>query len=152
MINTSFCLSLNIIIPLGHTIKFEQNDTFESFIGQFQGYTNEILWIINGTTLRTGIHDIPDSSILKFDYKIRRMYVTEYHFSNVTDATKYCVFGRDMATIFFPLINDVDPLGKIISPVLSQHNHREVVIVDQGNRLTFSQYDYPVEIKINHYQ
>jgi hypothetical protein len=102
-------LSFDIKIPDGHTVQFTKESTFENFIGQFQPYCPKILCVIDGTNLvyydKTG--SLPDN--IRFDYKQRRGILTEYYFRNIIDDTRYCVFGREAASIFYSRIDEVDP-------------------------------------------
>jgi hypothetical protein len=104
-------LSFNIKIPDGHMVQFDQEATFENFIGQFQPYCPKLLCVVDGTILhyydKTG--GLPTN--IRFDYKQRRGLLTEYYFRNIGNDTLYCVFGREAATIFYPRIDEVDPTG-----------------------------------------
>lgn len=104
-------LSFNIKISPDDTVKFEQEATFENFIGQFQLFCSKLLCVIDGTYLRyyNKRHELPTK--IRFDYKQRRGKLTEYYFRDIDTDTLYCVFGRDCAKIFYPRIDEVDPSG-----------------------------------------
>lgn len=111
-------LTFDIKIPEEHGIKFEQESTFENFIGQFQLFCPKLLCIIDGTTLRyyDKAASIPDN--IRFDYKQRRGILTEYYFRDISTDTLYCVFGREAAKIFYSRIDEVDPGGIITRPYI----------------------------------
>lgn len=204
----------DIKIPEGHNVQFNQEATYENFIGQFQQYCSKLLCIIDGTSLRyyDKTSSLPTS--VRFDYKQRRGNMTEYYFRDINDDTLYCVFGREAAAVFYPRIDIVDPITvhetsttrsllhnnastkehpveyqtktntnanqslvsnvsdicKAKRPPLIQHiktsiplfrevevqdlsnkrnqsRNSEIVIIDEGVKLLFPNYNYPVEIK-----
>lgn len=104
-------LSFDIKIPEGHYVRFEQDATFENFIGQFQQNCPKLMCVINGTNLRYYDNTTPLPNNIRFDYKQRRRSLTEYYFRDIDDDTLYCVFGREAATIFYPRIDEIDPTG-----------------------------------------
>jgi hypothetical protein len=119
-------LSFGIKISPDDTVKFEQEATFENFIGQFQLFCSKLLCVVDGTYLRyyNKRNELPTN--IRFDYKQRRGKLTEYYFRDINTDTLYCVFGRDCAKIFYPRIDEVDPSGMhelIITP--SVHAHEE---------------------------
>lgn len=103
-------LSFDIKIPEGHVVQFEQESTFENFIGQFQIFCPKLLCVIDGSCLR--YYDKPGTlpSNIRFDYKQRRGKLTEYYFRDIGNDSLYCVFGREAAKIFYPRIDEVDPI------------------------------------------
>jgi hypothetical protein len=102
----------DVKIPEGHMVQFNQEATFENFIGQFQPYCSKLLCVIDGTILRYYDKMGTFPSNIRFDYKQRRGAQTEYYFRNIGDDTLYCVFGRESALIFYPRIDEVDPSGR----------------------------------------
>lgn len=108
--------TFDIKIAEGYNIQFNQDATFENFIGQFQQFCPKLLCIIDGTYLRyyEKISTIPIN--IRFDYKQRRGELTEYYFRNIDDDTLYCVFGRESAKIFYPRIDEVDPNESVFHP------------------------------------
>lgn len=104
-------LSFDIKIPEGHSVRFEQEATFENFIGQFQQNCPKLICVINGTNLRYYDKTTPLPTNIRFDYKQRRGSLTEYYFRDIDDDTLYCVFGREAASIFYGRIDEIDPLG-----------------------------------------
>ena len=100
----------DIKIPEGNIVQFEQESTFENFIGQFQPFCPKLLCVVDGTCLR--YYDKPGTlpSNVRFDYKQKRGPSTEYYFRDIGTDSLYCVFGREAAKIFYPRIDDVDPL------------------------------------------
>lgn len=125
-------LSFDIKIPEGHMVQFNQEATFENFIGQFQQLCSKLLCVIDGTQLRyyDNANALPTN--IRFDYKQRRGKITEYYFRDIGNDTLYCVFGRESAKIIFPRIDEVDPSGanelisQLKSPADSQINNNEV--------------------------
>lgn len=104
-------LSFDITIPEGHTLQFNQEATFENFIGQFQLMCPKLLCIIDGTSLRYYDKSNTLPTNIRFDYKQRRGKLTEYYFRDIGNDSLYCVFGREAAKVIYPRIDDVDPLG-----------------------------------------
>ena len=109
----------HIKIPEGNIVQFEQESTFENFIGQFQAFCPKLLCVVDGTCLRyydnpvigdhaPGAGTLPNN--LRFDYKQKRGVLTEYYFRDIGTDSLYCVFGREAAKIFYPRIDHVDPL------------------------------------------
>ena len=103
--------TFNIVIPEGFTIQFNQGDTFENSIGQFQPISSNLLCVIDGTMLHYYDKNGPFPTNIRFDYKQRRGILSEYYFRNIGDDTLYCVFGRELASRFYPRIDEVDPSG-----------------------------------------
>ena len=165
-----------IKIPDGRPIQFPQDSTFENFISQFQVYCPKILCIINNVHLqyydKNGV--IPTN--IRYDYKQKRNGLTEYYFRDIDNNNLYCVFGRESAIIFYPRIDEFDPLNrkrseiittinddKIIKdtntlsrkPLLQAINPKKesnlypnnIIIVDKGKRMQFPNPNYSVEIK-----
>ena len=112
-------LLFDIKIPEGYTVKFEQESSFENFIGQFQLFCPKLLCIIDGTCLR--YYDKPGTlpTNIRFDYKQRRGNLTEYYFRDIGNDSLYCVFGHEAAKIFYPRIDEVDPTNssELITPL-----------------------------------
>jgi hypothetical protein len=198
----STAVSFDIKIPEGTKISLEQDETFEDFIGQFQSFCPKLICIINNKTLRYFDNSKPPPSNVRFDYKQRCGKITEYHFKGINDDTKYCVFGRAAAKIFFPRLEEVDrssgndsdliakdtseispgtTISKIKRRPIIQHIlppaiqsltsssiqaaakypfpmpdrksetlgailPQQIVIIDHGNKITFPNPNYPVEI------
>lgn len=115
-------LLFDIKVPEGHMVQFEQEATFENFIGQFQLFCPKLLCVVDGTSLR--YYDKPGTlpTNIRFDYKQRRNKLTEYYFRDIDNDSLYCVFGRDAAKIFYPRIDDVDPSGVSEYPFLSANS------------------------------
>ena len=103
-------LSFDLKISKEHNVEFTQEATFENFAGQFQPYCTKLLCVIDGTSLRYYDTTGPLPINLRFDYKQRRGTLTEYYFRSIDTDTLYCVFGREMARIFYPRIDEVDPV------------------------------------------
>lgn len=104
----------SIKIPEGRLINFEQDLSFENFIGQFQVFCpTKLLCIVDGTSLR--FYDRPGTIPvnIRFDYKQRRGKFIEYYFRDIENDSLYCVFGREAAKIFYPRIDDVDPIKSL---------------------------------------
>lgn len=139
---------LSIKISEGSRIKFQQEMTFENFMGQFQQNCHMILCIINGTILHYYPRGSKFPNNIRFDYKHRRGSITEYYFRDNDDETLYCVFGREAAKHFYPKINEVDeekPRNRrIIEPIVSSN---DIIIIDGRVKSTFSNYNYPVEVR-----
>jgi len=108
--------SFDVKIMKDFIVRFEQDATFENFIGQFQLICPKLLCIVDGTSLR--YYDKPGTlpTNIRFDYKQRRGKLIEYYFRDIANDSLYCVFGREAAQIFYPRINDVDPYDQKISP------------------------------------
>lgn len=123
-------LSFDIKIPEGHNVRFEQEATFENFIGQFQQNCPKLICVINGTNLRYYDKTTPLPNNIRFDYKQRRGSLTEYYFRDIDDDTLYCMFGREAATIFYPRIDEIDPTGNY-----EVSNRSEVPISQNSNSL-----------------
>lgn len=102
-------LSFDIKLPEGQKVEFNQEATFENFVGQFQPYCAKLLCVVDGTSLhyydKTG--SVPTN--IRFDYKQRRGSLTEYYFRDIETDTLYCVFGREYARIFYPRLDEIDP-------------------------------------------
>jgi len=101
----------NVKIPEGHIIRFEQESSFENFIGQFQLLCPEaLLCVVDGTCLRyyNKRESLPTN--IRYDYKQRRGNLTEYYFRDIGNDSLFCVFGREAAKIFYPRIDEVDPI------------------------------------------
>jgi len=103
-------LLFDIKIPEGHVVQFEQESTFENFIGQFQLFCPKLLCVVDGSCLR--YYDKPGTipTNIRFDYKQRRGKLTEYYFRDIGNDSLYCVFSREAAKIFYPRIDEVDPI------------------------------------------
>ncbi|CAH6421705.1 Hypothetical protein HVR_LOCUS1345 [uncultured virus] len=101
----------DIKIPEGRMVRFEQEATFENFVGQFQLFCPKLLCVVDGTILR--YYDKPGTlpTNIRFDYKQRRGPLTEYYFRDIETDTLYCVFGREAAKIFYSRIDEIDPNG-----------------------------------------
>jgi len=158
-------------LPDDYKVQFNQDITFENFIAQFQPFCDKLLCIINGTTLRfyDKTNKFPDN--LRYDHKQRRGSLTEYCFRDIDNDNIYCIFGRENAMIFYPNINQVDPLKKenlinkpqenlinkpqesLITKSQEQLLHQEslnrnvIVIFYKGKKIIFSEYDHEDEIK-----
>jgi hypothetical protein len=119
-------------------VVFQQEDTFESFVGQFQIHTNKIICVVNGTHLK---HYTPDSIPvlqLVFDHKQTKGKITEYHFRNLNGNTRYCFFSREAAKLFYPRLDQVDTIPNTIKTnFVKLQQPKEVVIIDRGKRLVF---------------
>jgi hypothetical protein len=204
----SQCGPFKIKIPETCLIDFDQDDTFENFIGQFQPVCSKLICIIDGTILR--YYDKPGSipKNIRFDYKQHKRKITEYYFRDIGTDSLYCVFGRPAALIFYPRLDEVDPMpveprlpvhvseidarsqprshseptvtpdalgirvlgpipsllppGRQISAPEPRHVGRgrapiirpiqpppsEIVVVDEGVKLTFPNPNYPVALKL----
>lgn len=92
-------------------VQFDNESTFEHFIGQFQLVCPKLLCIVDGTILHyyDKLSSLPNN--IRFDYKQRRGKLTEYYFRDIDNDSLYCVFGREAAKIFYPRIDLVDPGG-----------------------------------------
>lgn len=97
-------------VPVNTRVIFEQEETFENFLGQFQTLSNKVLSVANGTTLRIfdSLNAIPAE--IRFDHKQKHGSITKYYFQAVENGTMYCVFGRDAARLFYPRLDKVDPI------------------------------------------
>lgn len=102
-------MSFDMRIPNDKMIRFDQNESCENFIGQFQPFCSKLLCIINGTYLHYYDNASSLPANIRFDYKQQRSNLTEYYFRQCDDNTQYCVFGREAATIFYSNIDNVDP-------------------------------------------
>jgi len=155
-------LSFNINIPEESVIQIGQDSTFENFIGQFQKFCpTKLLCIIDGTYLK--YYDKPGTlpTNIRFDYKQRKGNLTEYYFRDIDNDSLYCVFGHEAAKIFYPRIDDVDPTSlthpintpPIAAPISKRSSilqpikePTQIVIIDKGIKLTFSNINYPLEV------
>ena len=126
--------AFDIKIPEGHNIQFEQEATFENFIGQFQRDCPKLICVINGTNLRYYDKSTQLPNNIRFDYKQRKGTLTEYYFRDINDDTLYCVFGREAATIFYPRINEIDPNGihELSRPNTQYHKDPKIAIIGQS--------------------
>lgn len=118
-------LLFDIKIPEGHVVQFEQESTFENFIGQFQLFCPKLLCVVDGSCLR--YYDKPGTlpNNIRFDYKQRRGKLTEYYFRDIGNDSLYCVFSREAAKIFYPRIDEVDPIdikGKVNESIAHPSN------------------------------
>lgn len=101
----------DVKIPEGELIRFEQESSFENFIGQFQIFCPEVLLcVVDGTCLRYYDKHGTLPANIRFDYKQRRGKITEYYFRDIGNDSLFCVFGREAAKIFYPRIDEVDPV------------------------------------------
>jgi hypothetical protein len=156
-------LSFNMI--LNDKIIFNQDSTFENFIGQFQTSCSKILCIENGSYLKFYDKNSPIPMNIRFDYKQSRSNLTEYYFRDIQTNDQYCVFGRECAKLFFPRIDEVDPIQPNVQPIIksekiskqpevtkpkrpiiTKHTNKGITIIDQGKTLTFLDIDYPIEV------
>ena len=113
-------LLFDIKIPEGHLVKFEQDSTFENFIGQFQAFCPKLLCVIDGSCLRYYDKQGAIPKNIRFDYKQRRGKSIEYYFRDIGNESLYCVFGREAAKIFYPRIDEVDPIDQSSTSGFSQ--------------------------------
>lgn len=165
-------LPLDIKIPEGSKVEFRQDATFENFVSQFQPFCDKLLCVVDGTSLRYYDKMGPLPNNLRFDYKQRRGSYTEYYFRDIDDQTLYCVFGRDSARVLYHRIDQIDPVDKetpeapkkkpiiqAIKPSMPLFREKainnketvqranQVIIVDKGVKFTFSDPNFPVEVR-----
>lgn len=95
-----------MIIDIDDAINFENDATFENFIGQFQAVCGKLLCIIDGKRLKIyeTVKSIPVG--LQFEYTKNVAGVKEYHFVDPGTKTTYCVFGDEAVKIFFPSVEN----------------------------------------------
>lgn len=112
-------LSFDINIPEASKVKFDQDATFENFIGQFQPFCSKLICVIDGTYLRYYDKTGPLPTNIRFDYKQRRGSLTEYYFRDIHTNTLYCVFNREAAKSFYPRIDEIDL--DLANPIIQPH-------------------------------
>jgi hypothetical protein len=98
-------MSIFNIICNNINVKFDNEFTYENFIGQFQKHSDKILCIINSKSLH--IYDKNDKhpELLKFEYTKKHNDINEFYFKNKNNDL-YCFFGQEALT--FLNINDIN--------------------------------------------
>lgn len=130
-------------IFLNKNIEFEQGVNYEDFIAQVQKHTSDILCVIDNTSL----YCFNDASLIptniKFDTEYSNKDVTKYIFYSVDEKIRYCVFNKKAFTL---LNSSIKPVRQLL---LFHPNkptaEKKISIVDQGKKLQFINYNYPVE-------
>jgi hypothetical protein len=122
-------LTFDLSMPSNKSIEFGQSMTFENFIGQFQNLCPHILYVVDGTLLRyyepDDLQAIPKA--IRFEYKQTHDTFSEYYFRDINTNQRYCVFNRQVAKIWYPRLDLVDPPPSSIStnqPSLSTSTNR----------------------------
>jgi hypothetical protein len=156
----------DIKLPDGKLVHFDQDVTFENFVGQFQAGCPKLLCVVDGTVLRHYDRHGALPKNIRFDYKQVRNGIVEYYFRDIGTDSLYCVFGRDPARIFYPRIDEVDPEPasepistsiantsvntKVIPAVpitVSSTTPLHITIIDSGLTLKFPNPDYTLEVR-----
>ena len=138
-----------------------QNSSLELFMCQFQISCEKLLCIVNGTSIRYyDVNDILPKNI-RFDYKLRRCKLTEYYFKDINDGTRYCVFGRVAAKIFYPYIDEADQIAyqpnklnimdnvKTLNNFNQQVKHDIISVIHDNRQKTILKKMIPSDFSIN---
>lgn len=148
-------MALEIKPPEDFVLKVEAGATFEQFVSQFQVLCPKLLCVVNGTQLRYYNKRNEFPTTLQFAYKRRREAVmTKYYFRDTLTSDMYCVFGRTLAQIFYPRLNEVDPVEMVTVPVPAKLPILQLIppdlcsITDKGVRHSFPYPNHPVHIRI----
>lgn len=108
----------DLIIELNNTssISISQDTCFEDFVAQFQTSCSKLLSIVNGKQLHYYDKKAELPIGLKFEYKRKNKGRTSYYFRDVANNT-YCVFGREVALLFYNRLDEVDPILSSLSGI-----------------------------------
>ena len=149
-------------IILINKIEILQNQSIYDFVSQFQSLTDKIICIINNIKIHLYSDDDDD-----FPKKVTLCYkdktnnsITIYHFNDLITNDRYCLFGKKITHRFLSNIEkryiDKNNFNYIKSSIINNPiknnclvkiiDHDETTIIDGNDKITFVNYNHPLQI------
>lgn len=171
-------MSSSIKIDVREPLVIQKGCSYEDFVSTLQRFSSSLLCVINGSILvdYKNTTEIPATTVYIGKEKTNDGCV-KYFFKDLSIAgVKYCVFGREAASVFYPYLHRVDPIEGVeesrYSIVVTEPNQplddeyvppptnirprrskkiSRVAIVDGDETIEFAMPPYPTKIEERRY-